>query len=100
MQNAPSCCRRFSVRTRQRPAFFRHVFQTAMNQPPLPVTVLSGFLGAGKTTLVKQLLANRVGLGIAAFVNDLSSVDFGPLPITRADQQRVELPNGCVCCTS
>jgi G3E family GTPase len=70
-----------------------------MNQPPLPVTVLSGFLGAGKTALVKHLLANRTGLRIAALVNDLARVELGRAQINHADKRRIELSNGCVCCT-
>lgn len=54
-----------------------------MNQSPLPVTVLSGFSGAGKTSLLNHLLANGDGLRIAAIVSD------------PADAQSIEMSNGC-----
>ncbi|SAK42252.1 CobW/P47K family protein [Caballeronia calidae] len=59
-----------------------------MNQTPLPITVLSGFTGAGKTTLVDALLANAEGLRLAAVT--CGKVAAG------ADRQTTDLPNGCM----
>lgn len=72
----------------------------------LPVTVLSGFLGAGKTTVLNELLRNQQGLRVAVIVNDMSEVNIdgavvrgGQDPLTRTDAQLVEMTNGCICCT-
>jgi len=63
-----------------------------------PVTVLTGFLGAGKTTLVNRLLSEAHGLRIAVIVNDFGAVSIDSQLIIGVEPGTVSLANGCVCC--
>ena len=70
---------------------------------PPPITLIGGFLGAGKTSAVTSMLTSRDGLKIAVLVNDLASVNVDAGTLRRASATEdgvttIELQNGCVCC--
>ena len=71
----------------------------------VPCTVVTGFLGAGKTTLVRHLLENADGRRLAVLVNEFGDIGFDGSFIEGCgikgctSEDIVELPNGCLCCT-
>ncbi|WP_394348604.1 CobW family GTP-binding protein [Halorubrum depositum] len=66
----------------------------------IPVTVLSGYLGAGKTTMVNHLLANPGDRRIAVILNDMGEVNVDAELVARENDEEgiVDLSNGCICC--
>ena len=86
-----------------------HMLSTSTQMPSMPITVLSGFLGAGKTTFLRNVLDSSTtkGQSFGLLVNDMASmnIDGKLLKIQSANQANgldidtLELENGCVCCT-
>jgi G3E family GTPase len=64
-----------------------------------PVTVLTGFLGAGKTTLMNRLLTEQHGQRIAVIENEFGEVGIDHELVINADEEIFEMNNGCICCT-
>ena len=71
----------------------------------VPITVLTGYLGAGKTTLINHVLTNQEGYKVAVIVNDIGEVNIDAELIQKGgivaeeDNNLVPLSNGCICCT-
>ena len=71
----------------------------------IPVSVLTGYLGAGKTTVLNHVLSNQQGYKVAVIVNDIGEVNIDASliakggAVTQKDDNLVPLQNGCICCT-
>ena len=76
-----------------------------MSKKQVPVLLLTGYLGSGKTTLVNRILSNRKGIRFAVIVNDIGEVNIDAALIQKGgvvgtkDDSLVALQNGCICCT-
>ncbi|WP_199085367.1 GTP-binding protein [Bosea sp. ASV33] len=66
---------------------------------PVPILLVTGFLGAGKTTLVNHILQQADGRRIAAVVNDFGAINIDAELIAGAEDGVVSLANGCICCS-
>ena len=71
-----------------------------------PITILTGYLGAGKTTLMNHILTNQEGYKVAVIVNDIGEVNIDAKLISDGgfiqeedNGKVVPLSNGCICCT-
>lgn len=76
-----------------------------MKYPEIPILLLTGYLGSGKTTLVNKILSNRRGIRFAVIVNDIGEVNIDAELIAKGgivgqnDDSLVALQNGCICCS-
>ncbi len=85
---------------RNRGEYCRTYTHCAMTTPPVPYTVLGGYLGAGKTTLLNQLLRANAGARLAVIVNDFGDIGIDAELIATQDGDTINLTNGCVCCSA
>lgn len=71
----------------------------ASEGPRLPVTIVGGYLGAGKTTLVNHLLRHAAGRRLAVLVNDFGELPIDAELIESQDDEVISLAGGCLCCS-
>lgn len=65
----------------------------------IPVIVITGYLGSGKTTLLNRILTHKHGKKIAVIVNEFGDVGIDSQLVVEADEEILEMNNGCICCT-
>jgi G3E family GTPase len=65
----------------------------------VPLTIIGGFLGAGKTSLLNHIVRNAPGKRIAVLVNDFGAINVDAKLIVSVEGETISLANGCVCCT-
>ncbi|MEE3194529.1 MAG: GTP-binding protein [Candidatus Poribacteria bacterium] len=75
------------------------MFEVADPNTPIPITILSGFLGAGKTSLLNHILHGNHGLRVGVLVNDFGEINIDAELISGVSGNSVSLSNGCVCCS-
>jgi G3E family GTPase len=72
--------------------------EVSMNSS-IPVTVITGYLGSGKTTLLNRILTHEHGRKVAVIVNEFGDVGIDSQLVVNADEEILEMNNGCICCT-
>ncbi|MEQ9520639.1 MAG: GTP-binding protein, partial [Parvibaculum sp.] len=70
-----------------------------MADAPIPLTVIGGFLGAGKTSLLNRLLQEAGGRRLGLIINDFGDINIDEQLIISRDEEMVSLANGCICCS-
>jgi len=69
------------------------------NGKPIPITIVAGFLGAGKTSLLRYMLSAEHGKKVAVLVNDFGQLNIDTELIVNVEGETVSLTNGCICCS-
>lgn len=72
---------------------------TPITSLKIPVTIVTGFLGAGKTSLLNHLITSGHGRRLAVLVNDFGVVNIDAALISHSDGEVISLENGCICCS-
>lgn len=72
---------------------------TLLKPTKIPVTILTGYLGAGKTTLLNRILTEKHNQKVAVIVNEYGEVGIDNQLVVDADEEILEMNNGCICCT-
>ncbi|XWN33037.1 MAG: GTP-binding protein [Devosia sp.] len=70
-----------------------------MTFTPVPITIIGGFLGSGKTSLLNHILSKSSNERIAVLVNDFGDINIDAKLIVSIEGETISLANGCVCCT-
>ncbi len=65
----------------------------------IPILLLTGFLGAGKTSLLNHLLRNDQNLKIGVIINDFGEINIDSMLVSAQTDTTLELSNGCICCS-
>lgn len=68
-------------------------------KPPIPLSIITGFLGSGKTTLLNRILKDPVMADTAVIINEFGDIGLDHLLVDRSDDGVMELSSGCLCCT-
>lgn len=69
-------------------------------EAPIPLTVIGGYLGSGKTTFINRIIAGRGAPGLCVIVNDFGELDIDAEILRRSDGLTLTLANGCICCSA
>lgn len=73
--------------------------ETAIKGKKIPVTVITGFLGSGKTTLINRVLTETHGIRFAVIENEFGEVGIDQDLVLNEKEEVIEMNNGCICCT-
>jgi len=75
-------------------------FDNIKMKQPIPITIITGFLGSGKTSFLSRLLTAKNMSNSAVIINEFGEFGLDHLLVEQVDEQIFELPNGCLCCSA